>query len=216
LLAKHLDGYTWHGASELAESNRASIETPKDHRLPSALNHLERGIEWAAAAFHIASARLVHENLLLAGPRVLESALLRTSPGAINVPNMPSARLFRVILPVSQIDMAAAYYGAVLGAPGSRISPGRHYFGCGEVILACFDPQADGDPWEAKPNPEHLYFLVDHLEEYFRRVQAQPNSRISRPIETQPWGERSFYCLDPFGNKLCFVQSETAFTGGLI
>jgi uncharacterized glyoxalase superfamily protein PhnB len=115
---------------------------------------------------------------------------------------MSSARLFRVILPVCPIDTAAEYYGAVFGVPGSRISPGRHYFGCGEVILACFDPQADGDAWEAKPNPEHLYFLVDHLEEYFHRVEAQPNSRISRPIETQPWGERSFYFVDPFGNKL--------------
>ena len=129
---------------------------------------------------------------------------------------MPSARLFRVILPVSEIDTAAAFYAAVLGVPGNRISPGRHYFGCGEVILACFDPQADGDNWEARPNPEHLYFLVDHLEEYFQRVGAQPNGRIARPIETQPWGERSFYCVDPFGNKLCFVQTGTAFTGGQI
>jgi len=37
-----------------------------------------------------------------------------------------------------------------------------------------------------------------------------------RPIETQPWGERSFYCTDPFGNKLCFVEEGTTFTGGLI
>jgi predicted enzyme related to lactoylglutathione lyase len=129
---------------------------------------------------------------------------------------MASARLFRVIVPVSRIDEAAAFYGAVLDQPGSRISPGRHYFGCGQVILACFDPRADGDSWEAKPNPDHLYFSVDDLEEYFRRVSAQPNGRILRTIETQPWGERSFYCADPFGNKLCFVDHRTTFTVGLI
>ena len=129
---------------------------------------------------------------------------------------MTSARLFRVIVPVASIDQAAAFYAAILGQQGKRISPGRHYFGCGEVILACFDPRADGDAWEAKPNPDHLYFLTDELEEYYRRVSEQPDGRILRPIETQPWGERSFYCSDPFGNKLCFVQGGTAFTGGLI
>jgi catechol 2,3-dioxygenase-like lactoylglutathione lyase family enzyme len=70
---------------------------------------------------------------------------------------MPSARLFRVIVPVSSIEEAAAFYGALLGAPGGRVSPGRHYFACGQVILACFDPRADGDAWDARPNPDHLY-----------------------------------------------------------
>lgn len=129
---------------------------------------------------------------------------------------MTQARLFRVIVPVARIDEAAAFYAAVLDHPGKRVSPGRHYFRCGEVILACFDPRADGDDWDAKPNPDHLYFLTEDLEEHYRRVSEQPNGRILKPIENQPWGERSFYCADPFGNKLCFVQRGTMFTGGLI
>jgi predicted enzyme related to lactoylglutathione lyase len=84
------------------------------------------------------------------------------------------------------------------------------------VILACFDPRADGDAWDARPNPEYVYFAVDDLDEYHRRVSGRPNGSILRPIETQPWGERSFYCTDPFGNKLCFVDERTIFTGGLI
>jgi predicted enzyme related to lactoylglutathione lyase len=91
---------------------------------------------------------------------------------------MASARLFRVIVPVSRIEDATAFYSAVLDRPGRRISPGRHYFGCRGVILACFDPRADGDSWDAKANPDHLYFAVDDLEEYFRRVSEQPNSSI--------------------------------------
>jgi predicted enzyme related to lactoylglutathione lyase len=129
---------------------------------------------------------------------------------------MATARLFRVILPVSSIEGAAVFYAAVLGQPGMRVSPGRHYFGCGGVILACFDPRADGDAWDAQPNPDHIYFAVDDLEEYFGRVSGQPNGTILRPIETQPWGERSFYCRDPFGNKLCFVDERTVFTEGLV
>ena len=129
---------------------------------------------------------------------------------------MASTRLFRVIIPVSTIEGAASYYSAILQQPGTRISPGRHYFGCGGAILACFDPRSDGDPWEAKPNPEHVYFSVDDLDACYERVKGQPNGSILRPIETQPWGERSFYCRDPFGNKLCFVDERTVFTGGLL
>jgi uncharacterized glyoxalase superfamily protein PhnB len=127
-----------------------------------------------------------------------------------------STKLFRFIVPVSNIEGAAAYYSAILEQPGKRISPGRHYFGCGSAILACFDPRSDGDPWDAKPNPDHVYFTVDDLDACYARVTEQPNGNILRPIETQPWGERSFYCSDPFGNKLCFVDERTVFTGGLI
>lgn len=128
---------------------------------------------------------------------------------------MGSIRLFRIIIPVSNIEVAATYYSAVLEQPGKRVSPGRHYFGCGSVILACFDPRSDGDPWDAKPNPDHVYFAVDDLDACYKRVSGRPNGSILRPVETQPWGERSFYCADPFGNKLCFVDGPTVFTGGL-
>ena len=129
---------------------------------------------------------------------------------------MSSTRLFRVIVPVSSIEDAAVYYGSVLEEPGLRISPGRHYFGCGGVILACFDPRADGDAWDATPNPDHLYFAVPDLDACYRRVSERPGSTVRQPIQTQPWGERNFYCTDPFGNKLCFVDERTLFTAGLI
>lgn len=32
-------------------------------------------------------------------------------------------------------------------------------------------------------------------------------------MNVRPWGERSFYCRDPFGNGLCFVDEKTLFTG---
>jgi predicted enzyme related to lactoylglutathione lyase len=129
---------------------------------------------------------------------------------------VPNPRLFRVIMPVSNIETAATFYGNVLAEAGRRISPGRHYFQCGGTILACFDPRADGDDWDARPNPDHLYFAVDDLEQTLVRVRAHPGASIDKDIETQPWGERSFYCRDPFGNKLCFVDDRTLFTAGLL
>jgi uncharacterized glyoxalase superfamily protein PhnB len=125
-------------------------------------------------------------------------------------------KLFRVILPVSRIEEATAYCSAVLDQPGKRISPGRHYFECGNAILACFDPRADGDTFDARPNPDHVYFSVEDLDACFDRVSHLQNGTILRPMEVQPWGERSFYCADPFENKLCFVDERTLFTAGLI
>jgi hypothetical protein len=32
-------------------------------------------------------------------------------------------------------------------------------------------------------------------------------------ILVRPWGEKSFYAEDPWGNGLCFVDEKTLFTG---
>lgn len=131
-------------------------------------------------------------------------------------------RLFRVIVPVSDITKAADYYTHLLGVQGSRVSPGRHYFDAGGVILALFNPHADGDDMDVLPLPDHIYFAVEDLEAFFRRAQQLgglsteigDGGLAMGKIETRPWGERSFYLTDPFGNRLCFVDEKTVFTGG--
>ena len=127
-------------------------------------------------------------------------------------PRPSPPRLFRVIVPVTDIARAERFYADLLGIPGRRVSPGRHYFDCGGTILACFDPRADTDPFDLGPNPDHLYFAVDDLEGVFARARAL-RAEILDPIGVQPWGERSFYLRDPFGNKLCFVDDRTLFMG---
>ena len=124
-----------------------------------------------------------------------------------------SVKLFRVILPVSSVDEAARFYEQALGVEGKRVSPGRHYFDCEGTILACFDPRADHDPWDATPNPDHVYFAVDDLEAALDRCRKAGCQRLDDTIEKRPWGELSFYAQDPFGNKICFVDRETMFTG---
>jgi predicted enzyme related to lactoylglutathione lyase len=124
-----------------------------------------------------------------------------------------SIKLFRVILPVSGIDAAAAFYERVLGLKGQRVSSGRHYFECGGTILACYSPRDDGDAWDVPANPEHVYFAISDLEAVLARCTEAGCRRVDAAIKTQPWGERSFYVEDPYGNKLCFVDEATAFTG---
>lgn len=126
-----------------------------------------------------------------------------------------SARLYRVILPVSDIDRAAAFYGSVFGTEGERVSPGRHYFDCGGAVLACYDPVADGDEigegWTLHEN-QYLYFSVPDLEGARRRIE-EAGGRDLTDIEEMPWGERLFYAVDPLGSRLSFVDASTLFTG---
>jgi len=132
------------------------------------------------------------------------------------------AHLFRVLVPVNGIDAAARFYAAVLETRGERVSPGRHYFACEGTILACFDPQADGDGRAACPNPEPLYIAVSDLAATYAACAAAgatfaegapPGVGPLGEIARRPWGEESFYASDPFGNPLCFVARDTVFTG---
>lgn len=122
-------------------------------------------------------------------------------------------KLFRVILPVQNVDRADAFYRTVLGLSGTRVSSGRHYFHCGETILACFSPREDGDDFDLPPNPDHVYFSVGDLDATFARCREAGCKRLDESIEKRPWGERSSYAEDPFGNKICFVDERTVFTG---
>jgi catechol 2,3-dioxygenase-like lactoylglutathione lyase family enzyme len=84
-----------------------------------------------------------------------------------------------------------------------------------------YDAEADGDPAPKGPNPEHIYFAVADLDAVFARAErlgglldqigdgGLPMGRTA----VRPWGERSFYLQDPFGNPLCFVDEATVFTG---
>ncbi len=68
-------------------------------------------------------------------------------------------RLFRMIVPVEDIERATAFYSRLLGIAGERVTSGRHYFDCQGVILACWDPLADGDPSFPGPNHGHMYLV---------------------------------------------------------
>ena len=69
------------------------------------------------------------------------------------------------------------------------------------------------------PGPKSLYFAVDDLAAVHERTAAlkalAPYSVHGQPageIIERPWGEKSFYVTDPWGNELCFVQEGTLYT----
>ncbi len=148
--------------------------------------------------------------------------LVRIESGQYSRLMTSSVRLFRVIMPVTNIEEAARFYSALFDQSGFRVSNGRHYFDCGGVILAVYDAKADGDRAAVRGNPEHVYFAVQDLEAFFKRAEAVgglskeigdgklPMGSIAR----RPWGERSFYMHDVSGNPLCFVDEQTVYRGG--
>jgi predicted enzyme related to lactoylglutathione lyase len=120
-------------------------------------------------------------------------------------------RVFRIAIPASRIERSRAFYESVLGLDADDTVPSRLYFHCGDVIVALIDWQVEGQgPFRA--TPDDLYFATDDLDAVLDRAEAAA-ARVVSPIETRPWGERSFYCLDPDGNRLCFVDETTLFMG---
>ncbi len=127
--------------------------------------------------------------------------------------------LFRIILQVSDLDQAEKFYGKLLGDPGRRIPrASRHYIDCGPVILALVDVTGEGK--KAVPLPDNIYFAVGDLEQVHARAaelnclsDADIHGASAADIVVRPWGERSFYAKDPWGNGLCFVDEKTLFTG---
>ncbi len=115
------------------------------------------------------------------------------------------------------MERAVAFYSLLLGMSGESIAPTRHYFHCGGTILALVDPS--GHDGQFRPNTEVVYFAVEDLKATQRRAQeagCQPfegDGIEEQGIATRPWGERSFYVRDPFGNPICFVDEQTLFTG---
>ena len=128
------------------------------------------------------------------------------------------ARIFRVLLEVADLERAAAFYSTLLDVEGRAVGGARYYFYCGDMILGLVDVSAAG----ARPQaaPQDIYFSVAQLEPFFERAlqlkalsTGDVHGENAGAIVERPWGERSFYCVDPYGNGLCFVDEATLFTG---
>jgi len=85
------------------------------------------------------------------------------------------------------------------------------------VTLQVLDVSSAGTP---HPAAKALYFTVNDLEAIFERARelsalsSEPvHGAAAGSIVVRPWGERSFYAQDPWGNPLCFVEAGTVYAG---
>ena len=125
--------------------------------------------------------------------------------------------LFRVLLEVSGLDDAVRFYSTLLGTGGRGVGGSRHYFDCG-ILFGLVDVAVGGE--RPRPVPQNVYFATAELDAIYERARAlgclsgeDVHGAAGGVVAVRPWGERSFYGADPFGNKLCFVDETTLFTG---
>jgi catechol 2,3-dioxygenase-like lactoylglutathione lyase family enzyme len=126
-------------------------------------------------------------------------------------------KIFRITVEVADLDAASGFYAELLDTPGQRHPGARHYFGCGAVILAVLDVSEGGT--RPRPGPKSIFFAVEDLAGVHARAKAldalapfQVHGQPAGDMLERPWGERSFYVTDPWGNDLCFVQEGTLYT----
>jgi catechol 2,3-dioxygenase-like lactoylglutathione lyase family enzyme len=124
--------------------------------------------------------------------------------------------LFRVTLEVADLERATRLYRDLFDQPGTRHPGARHYFDCG-VTVALLDVSQGGMP--PTPGPKSIFFAVDDVDAVRARAERlevlAPYDVHGEPAGTvtvRPWGERSFYVVDPWGNDLAFCENGTLYT----
>jgi predicted enzyme related to lactoylglutathione lyase len=127
-------------------------------------------------------------------------------------------QFFRLNVEVGDLAAAQSFYETLFAAQG-RGQPGtRFYLNAGPVALQVVDvTKFGGTP---HPAAKALYFTVSDLDAIHARASAlgclsseTVHGVRGGDISVKPWGERSFYADDPWGNPLCFVEAGTVYAG---
>ncbi|HKO55697.1 MAG TPA: VOC family protein [Thermoanaerobaculia bacterium] len=123
-------------------------------------------------------------------------------------------QFFRLNVEVGDLERAIDFYSRLLGVQGRRQPGARCYFDCGPVNLSVIAVESP------HPAAKALYFTLRELEPAFERArelgclsQESVHDAPGGGIVVRPWGERSFYAVDPWKNPLCFVEEGTVYTG---
>lgn len=140
-----------------------------------------------------------------------------TGTGKKKTASQDVPQFFRLNIEVGDLKSAIPFYTKLLGVEGRKQAGSRCYFECGPVTLQVLDVSSQGQPHRAA---KALYFTVNDLEAAHERAKSL--NCLSREdvhdapgggIVVRPWGERSFYAEDPWGNPLCFIEEGTVYTG---
>ena len=78
------------------------------------------------------------------------------------------------------------------------------------MTLQVVDVSSNGRP---HPAARALYFTFDRAKTLSCLSREDVHDAPAGGIVGRPWGERSFYAEDPWGNPLCFVEEGTVYTG---
>jgi catechol 2,3-dioxygenase-like lactoylglutathione lyase family enzyme len=103
-------------------------------------------------------------------------------------------------------DAARAFYNGLLGLrelskPATLSDRGGCWFACGPQEIHCGVEEA------VAPSRRHPALLVDGLDALRERLESNgANVATDRPLP----GYRRFYAMDPFGNRLEFLEPDAS------
>jgi catechol-2,3-dioxygenase len=124
------------------------------------------------------------------------------------------SQFFRMNLEVGDLAVAQRFYEMLFGVTARGQAGQRFYINPGPVALQVVAPP------NPQPAPKALYFTVADLDAVHARassLNALSDETVhglkGGDISVKPWGERSFYVNDPWGNQLCFVEAGTVYAG---
>ncbi len=123
-------------------------------------------------------------------------------------------QLFRINIEVGDLVVAQAFYETMLATRARGQAGQRFYINAGPIV---FQVVASANPHVAA---KALYFTTTDLDAVHQRASAlnalsdeSVHGLRGGDISVKPWGERSFYANDPWGNPLCFVDAGTVYAG---
>ena len=126
-------------------------------------------------------------------------------------------QMFRLNVEVGDLAIAGPMYAELFGVPARGQAGARVYVSCGPVTLQVVDVSSQRAP---HPAAKALYFTVHDLDAAHARAkklgilsaEMVHGTPAADPV-VRPWGERSFYAEDPWGNQFCFVEAGTVYAG---
>ncbi len=148
-------------------------------------------------------------------PRAATPRVAPKSKGPGSGSDIP--QMFRINVEVADLAAAGEFYGQLFGAESRRQAGSRCYITAGPVTLQVVDVSSVRVP---QPAAKALYFTVRDLDAIHARAVAlqclaldEIHGTPAGEICVRPWGERSFYAVDPWKNPLCFVEAGTTYPG---
>ena len=134
----------------------------------------------------------------------------------LDVSDIP--QMFRLNVEVGDLAAAQSFYESLFATPGRGQAGNRFYLNAGPVALQVVDVTRFGGA--PHPAAKALYFTVSDLDATHARAASLDclsdetvHGLKGGDISVKPWGERSFYANDPWGNPLCFVEAGTVYAG---
>jgi PhnB protein len=125
-----------------------------------------------------------------------------------------SLREIEPVLFVSSIERSVEFYEEKLGfdlgfamtGDGGRMLHASVVNGSVKIMLGYADPSAE----QRLGGGAELYIYAGDVDEYYERVRSA-GTELTRDIEDQFWGDRTFTVTDPDGYVLTFAQTVRTF-----